>query len=427
MRDSFGEAEFTSARGHHKLRNKIYMPDFSKIALITTGGTIAGVTKETTSARYSPAVLNGKALLQTLFGTLPSSENLPFSDSPHNLFGDTLETPKNSVQTPNLPKLFEFGSFDSANVDDEVLLSLARFVENVLKDEIQGDDAIEGVVITHGTDSLEESALFLELVLNAQKPIVFTGSMRASNALGSDGARNLYNAFLFCAHLVDLQKGTQAESKSAQIPPTQGIFIALGDSIFAPFNLMKFHTSDTNAFEQSGAIGRIVDSQVFFSYAKKHLNQTLRESFALTHLGKSLPKVEILYSHQNDYCALLAAFLFVQGIRGIVVAGMGNGSLNDRILSAQEKEALVKILPDSTSLCAQKELRQKEVLEFLHARGLVIVISSRVPFGTTTQRNFLSAWNFNPQKARILLMLLLQARDSHVLEESRFQEVFYLF
>lgn len=402
------------------------MLDFSKIALITTGGTIAGVAKETTSTRYSPAVLNGEALLQTLFSTLPFFENPPF------------ESPQNSAQASNLPKLFEFGSFDSANVDDETLLSLARFVENVLKNGTQGDEAmgeaamseaIEGVVITHGTDSLEESALFLELVLNAQKPIILTGSMRASNALGSDGARNLYNAFLLCAHLVDLQKSAQnmTESKSTQILPTQGIFITLGDSIFAPFNLMKFHTLDTNAFEQSGAIGRIVDSRVFFSCVKKPLNQALRESFALTHLGKSLPKVQILYSHQNDYCALLAAFLFTQGVRGIVIAGMGNGSLNDRILSAQEKEALARILPDSASLCAQKELRQKEVLEFLHARGLVIVISSRVPFGTITQCNFLSTWNFNPQKARILLMLLLHARDSHALEESHFQEIFCLF
>ncbi len=392
------------------------MLDFSKIALITTGGTIAGVAKETTSTRYSPAVLNGETLLQTLFENLPFFENLSF------------ENPQNNVQI--LPKLFEFGSFDSANVDDEILLSLAHFVENVLKNEAQGD-AVDGIVITNGTDSLEESALFLELVLNAKIPIVLTGSMRASNALGSDGARNLYNAFLLCAHLVDLQKSTHAtESKLAQIPPsppTQGVFITLGDSIFAPLNLMKFHTLDTNAFEQSGAIGRIVDSRVFFSHTKKPLNQVLRENFALAHLGESLPKVQILYSHQNDYCALLAAFLFTQGVRGIIIAGMGNGSLNNRILSAQEKETLAEIFPDSAPLCAQKELRQKEVLEFLHTRGLAIVISSRVPFGAITQRNFLSAWNLNPQKARILLMLLLHARDSHVLDELHFQEVFCAF
>lgn len=301
-----------------------------KITILATGGTIAGSAKsDTLTTNYQAGVLG----IDTLINAVPEIKNLA------EISGEQL------------------ANIDSKDMSDEILLRLATRVKEALK-------SADGVVITHGTDTMEESAYFLSLVVKSDKAVVLVGAMRPATAISADGPKNLYNAVAL------------ATDKRAK-----GVFVAMNDKIFAPRAVQKTHTLNLNAFE-FGEIGTIIDGKAKF-YSTSSTKSNLH--FDISKL-KTLPKVAILYSHANDESAVAANALFESGVKALIIAGSGAGSIHET---------------------------HKNALKNLLKKGAKIVVSSRVKQGfvalSEDDKNlgFISAGDLNPQKARILLQLAL--------------------
>ncbi len=252
---------------------------------------------------------------------------------------------------------------DSRALTTVRLLRLARLVERCVQDA-----DVDGVVITHGTDSLEETAFFLHLTVRSPKPVVLVGAMRPASALSADGPLNLNNALLVARDPASRDRG---------------VLVALNDRILAARHVAKHHTTHVDAFgaDGMGVLGAICDGQVAYA-----LRPDLPASpvFPLKGLP-TLPPVDIILDYQDaplhPYQAAIQA-----GVRGIVVAGMGNGSLS----------------PAAERGCAQAR-----------RRGLVCIRASRVPRGTVTAQpsdkacGLLASHRLNPLQARIALRLAL--------------------
>jgi L-asparaginase type II len=231
---------------------------------------------------------------------------------------------------------------------------------------------VDGIVITHGTDTLEETAYFLDLVVKSRKPVVLVGAMRPSTALSADGPINLYNAVLLAASAEAVGKG---------------VLVALNDQIHAARDVTKTNTSTLDSFKTTelGLLGYIQGSKPFF-YRTSSRKHTLDAEFDISKID-SLPQVDIIYGYANMGPVALDAFV-AAGAKGIVHAGVGDGSLASRVTPAL------------------KSARQK---------GVLIVRASRVGQGIVARNgeanddelDFVVADTLNAQKARILLMLAL--------------------
>ncbi|MGX2982889.1 asparaginase [Helicobacter sp. 23-1045] len=312
--------------------------DLAKIAILATGGTIAGKADDIfTTTKYKAGVLG----IETLINATKEIKNL---------------AQITFKQVANI---------DSCEIDDRALLKLARHCENALKNA-------DGVVITHGTDTMEESAYFLHLVMKGDKPIVLTGAMRPFGASGADGGRNLYNAVALAAN-----------------PRASGVMVAMNDRIFRAREVQKTHTMNVNAFE-FGEMGCFVDGEAIFS---RVLGIRAKSPAFNIAKRKTLPKVDVLCSYAGDGVLISAKALFANGAKGIIIACSGAGS----ICSAH-----------------------KNALKLLVKKGLKIVIASRVKSGfvKVDDLDFISARDLSPQKARILLSLsLTQTNDSKKIAE----------
>ncbi|WP_242539763.1 type II asparaginase [Trinickia mobilis] len=257
-------------------------------------------------------------------------------------------------------------SVDSHDIDNAMLLTIARRVDAVLS---QPD--VEGVVLTHGTDTLEETAYFLNLTIKRSKPIVVVGAMRPSTALSADGPLNLYNA-------VRVATSAQAAGK--------GVLVVLNDRIGAARYVSKTSTTATDAFRsfEQGCIGEIAGGKIHFYNMPTGIHTQATE-FPIQGVGDDLPLVDIIYDHQNAGTHLYDAAIRA-GVRGIVLAATGNGSLS-RTARAGARSAL------------HHDVR--------------FVRSTRVAQGVVTSLaddemlHMVAANSLNPQKARILLMLAL--------------------
>ncbi|PFH20272.1 type II asparaginase [Burkholderia sp. JKS000303] len=321
------------------------------VVVLATGGTIAGTAaNETQSTGYKPGVLTADALLKSV---------------------------------PSLGKVAQVSSEQVANVGSEnvtnaILLKLAKRVNQLLA---QPD--IAGVVITHGTDTLEETAYFLNLVVKSDKPVVLTGSMRPSTAISADGPSNL------------LQAVTVAASPTAR---GRGVMIVLNDRIGSARYTTKTNANTLDTFQSpdDGYLGTLIDNVPHFETAVTKL-QTTQTPFDVSRLD-SLPEVDIVYGHQNDGGYMYDAAV-AHGARGIVVAGVGAGS-----------ESLLT-LPSI-----------KKAID----KGVIVVRSSRAASGYIPEDPAylgLLGDNLDPQKARILLMLALTVTN----EPNRVQEMFHQF
>lgn len=300
-----------------------------KVAILATGGTIAGSKLATTG--YTAGVLGVDALINAV----PELKNLAKISSE------------------------QIANVDSKDMTDAIWLKLAKRCNELL-------NKVSGIVITHGTDTMEETAFFLSLVLKSDKPVVLVGAMRPTTAISADGPKNLYNAVSLAAN-----------------PNAKGVMVAMNDKIFAARNVQKTHTLNVNAFE-FGELGYIIDGEMFFD--KVWLKtQAKRAEFDISKL-ESLPKVDILYTYSNDGSGVAARSLFKAGTKGLIIAGSGAGSIHNF---------------------------QKDVLKTLLKKGLKVVVSSRVKAGFVfvsdedKKLGFISAQDLNPQKARVLLMLAL--------------------
>ncbi|ETS29920.1 L-asparaginase 2 [Photorhabdus temperata] len=306
------------------------------ITLLATGGTIAGGGKSATESSY----VAGKVGVDALVDAVPEIKDIV------NLKGE---------------QVFNIGSQD---MNDQVWLTLAR--------KINADcDKTDGFVITHGTDTMEETAYFLDLTTQCQKPIVMVGAMRPSTALGADGPLNLYNAVVVAS-----------DKESAN----RGVLMAMNNAVISGRTVVKMSTTEVQAFQpiNAGAEGFVHNGKVnYYTEAKPRADKAI---FDVSKLDK-LPKVGIVYNYANA-SDLPAKALLNDGYQGIVSAGVGNGNMYKAIFDTLAKAA-------------------KE--------GVVVVRASRVPVGYVTQDaevddskyGFVASERLNPQKARVLLQLAL--------------------
>ena len=310
-----------------------------KVHILATGGTIAGVGSSSAQSNYTA----GQVAIGTLLDAVPDVNN--YAD----VTGE---------------QVVKIGSQDMM---DHIWLTLAKRINVLLS-----SDEVDGIVITHGTDTMEETAYFLNLTVKSDKPVVLVGAMLPSTAISADGPRNLLNAVVTAA---------APESKG------KGVLCVMDGKILGAQSLTKTHTLDASTFKapNDGALGYLHNGLVFYKHTplKKH---TLQSDFDVMSLDK-LPKVDIVYTYSNMDPDLVAPLL-KNGYKGIVHAGLGNGNIHKDIFPL-----LIK---------ARK-------------KGIAVVRSSRVPFGPTTldgevddaEFEFVASQDLNPQKARILLMLAL--------------------
>ncbi|MGW9530609.1 type II asparaginase [Paenibacillus terrae] len=308
------------------------------IKILATGGTIAGSSAvNTDTTDYKAGALG----IETLIKAVPEMKSIA------NVSGE---------QVVNV---------GSPDINNDILLKLAKRTNELL-----ARDDVDGVVITHGTDTLEETAYFLDLVVKSDKPVVVVGSMRPATAISADGPFNLYNA---------VKVAGASGSKG------QGVLVLLNDRIGAARYITKTNATTVDTFKsvEQGYLGAVVGDQVYY-YNKSVRKHTTASVFDISNLTE-LPQVDILYEYQNNgrylYDAAVAA-----GAKGIVVAGSGNGSLSKA--STEGAEAAGK-------------------------KGVIIARSTRAGSGVVSPStkdaalNFVSTDSLNPQKARILLMLAL--------------------
>ena len=263
----------------------------------------------------------------------------------------------------------QISNIDSANMRDEIWLKLAKEINQIL------DSDFDGVVITHGTDTMEETAYFLHLTIKSYKPVILVGAMRPSNSVSSDGAKNLYNA-------VALAANKESEFK--------GVMVTMNDKILSARGVTKTHTLNLDAFSSPdfGDLGYMVDGKAYF-YSAITKAHTTNIPFDISQIS-NLPKVDILYSYSNDGNAVAAKALFANGTKGLIIAGSGAGSIHED---------------------------HEKALKELISQGLKVVVSSRISQGRVALNSekksfgFISAEELKPQKARVLLMLSLIKTD----------------
>ncbi|EOB3231720.1 type II asparaginase, partial [Campylobacter upsaliensis] len=262
-----------------------------KVAILATGGTIAGsIDSAVATTGYTAGVVGVDVLIKAV----PEIQNLAKIEGQ------------------------QIANIDSSNMRDEIWLKLAQEINKLFA------SGVDGVVITHGTDTMEETAYFLNLTIKSDKPVVLVGAMRPSTAISADGPKNLYNAVALAA------------DKNAR---GKGVMVAMNDKIQSARAVVKTHTLNVDAFSSPdfGDMGYIVDGKVYFynNVAKAHTKKT---PFDVKNL-KELPKVDILYSYSNDGSGVAAKALFENGTKGIVVAGSGAGSIHEA-----QKEVLKELL-----------------------------------------------------------------------------------
>ena len=317
------------------------------ILLIGTGGTIAGVGAEGKTSGYDSAQIK----VNNILSGVPHIEDLA-----------------------NV-KAEELYSIDSCNMDIDKLINLSCYIE-----EMAAREDIDGFVIAHGTDTLEETAYFLNLTIHTHKPIVLTGSMRPSTAISADGPFNLYQA-------VALARSPEAEGK--------GVLVVFSDAIYGARDVIKVNTFKTDAFNQKdmGSFGYMRDDKAYFynHSIKKH---TLSSEFKISK-GMKLPNVEVVnyYLGRRDDVLKYASKI----AEGIVLGGAGCGGASEKW--------------------------NNEIEDMLKS-GIVVVRSSRISNGLVTHsddeifKKGVYANSLTPQKARILLMLALtKTRDIEKIQD----------
>lgn len=326
------------------------------VYILATGGTIAGTGASATASGYTA----GQVAIQSLIDAVPQIKDVA------DVTGE---------------QIVNIGSQD---MNDQVWLTLAKRINELL-----ATDAVDGIVITHGTDTMEETAYFLNLTVHSDKPVVLTGAMRPSTAMSADGPLNLYNSVV-----------TAADPSSKG----RGVMVVMNGIILGAHGTQKMNTVDVQTFQDpdGGKLGYIYNSKPYYilSTLKKHTTESV---FDVTNLDK-LPKVGIVYAYSNIEADIMTPFLDkANGYQGVIHAGLGNGNYHKNIFP--------------TLFEARKQ-------------GIIVVRSSRVPTGPTTlydevddaKYQFVASWELNPQKARVLLMLALTKTNDWQQIQKYFEE-----
>jgi L-asparaginase len=309
-----------------------------RIAVLATGGTIAGEAGDAAkTSGYKAGVVGVDKLLHAV---------------------------------PSLSQVARIHAEQVASIDSKDMTPALWTTLGMRVNALLAQDDIDGIVITHGTDTLEETAYLLHLTVKSEKPVVLTAAMRPATALSADGPLNLLNAV------------TVAASRESW---KQGVLVAFNNQIHSARDVTKTNTYSVDAFRSpdGGALGWVQDAQVEYqrSVVRPH---TLQAPFQIV---ADWPEVEIVTSYAGASRVLIDA-LVADGVKGLVIAGTGNGSIHSTLQHA-----------------VADAIRQ----------GVAVVRSSRVGSGHVMRNGAapddalgsISAGTLNPYKARVLLMLAL--------------------
>jgi L-asparaginase len=323
------------------------------VRVLATGGTIAGAQANATEYGYKSASYDVNSLLAAV---------------------------------ANLDKLAaitgeQVANIGSQDMSDEIWLRLAKRLNAVL-----AEPGIAGVLITHGTDTLEETSYFLSLVTKSDKPVVMVGSMRPATAISADGPGNLYNGIA-----VTVDPGAKGK----------GTLVVLNDEIHYARNVVKTDTTSVQTFRSvnRGPAGVVHTGRIdWFEPMDRRLGPV--SEFSVDGLDE-LPRVDVIYAHASMSPDLIDAA--VRGdAKGIVVAGVGDGNMTTPALDAVIRAAKA---------------------------GVVVVRSTRLPSGIVLRNNevdddrlgLVASGELNPAKSRVLLQLALTKTRDPV----RIQKMFY--
>lgn len=316
------------------------------IALIGTGGTIAGQgASETDLTGYVSGVLG----LDEILTAVPQAQ----------AYGPFLFT--------------EFSNMESSDMREQQWLALARLVQSYVNRE-----DVAGVVITHGTDSMEETSYFLHLTVATDKPVIMTGAMRPAGALSADGPLHILQA-------LQLARSPQAVGK--------GVLVTLNGYIDGAREVTKQNTTDVATFGNRifGHLGIMQEGEAHFYQASVRCH-TKDSEFAVDNLVDTLPSVALLTCYAGIEDSLVAAVLNTS-IEGLVLAGLGHGTLPRQVIELTQNLSIPCVRSSRTG------------------SGIV----SAIP--TDRVRGYLVSDSLSPQKARILLMLgLTKTQDREQLQ-----------
>lgn len=322
-----------------------------KIVLITLGGTISAKGKNRLDLKdYRSGLIDGDYYL----------EDIP------------------EIKELAEVEVLQIDNISSTDINSQHWLLLKQKIEFYLNDR-----DFDGAVITHGTNTLEETAYFLHLTLNTSKPVVLVGSQRPYTAISSDAHLNLLHAFQVAIHPDSVGKG---------------VLVVFNNKIHSAREVTKTDTYDVETFKsgETGCLGYIDAGHQVVYYRNPVRRHTTQSEFSKIAIS-DLPNVAIVYSYAGADGDLINYIVSSKKYKGIVIAGTGAGRF-----SRGEKEALKKAIDN----------------------GLFIVRSNRGGHGRVIDidpykdLNAISGDNLNPQKCRILLMLaLLKYNDVRQIQE----------
>ncbi|HEV7801131.1 MAG TPA: asparaginase [Burkholderiales bacterium] len=310
------------------------------VVVLSTGGTIAGRGGSTMSlSEYKSGSILGSELVDAV------PEIKQFADV----------------------RVEQISNVGSTNMNIAIWRKLAERINAIYEQ----DANVAGIVITHGTNTIEETAYFLNLTVKHDRPVVLVGAQRPATALSADGPLNLVNG---------VRAAAARESRG------KGVLVVLNDEINAARDVTKTNTYRAETFK-SGELGFLgyVDQDRVAYYRQPIKRHTVNSEFDVKTI-KDLPKVEIVYAYAEPANPVVIDALVKHGVRGIVIAGTGAGGMSDAEKDAAKKASASKV---------------------------VFVRASRVGNGRVIPRKeyddlgMIAGDNLNPQKARILLMLAL--------------------
>ncbi|MRX68627.1 L-asparaginase [Flavobacterium resistens] len=310
-----------------------------KVLILATGGTIAGAAKSGVQSGYT----SGQVTIDAMVNAVPDALKLA------DIKGE------------------QIANVGSQDMSFEIMMKVANRIN-----ELASSKDVDGFVITHGTDTMEETAYFLNLVVKTDKPVVLVGSMRPSTAISADGPLNLYNAIAVAA---------DPNAKG------HGVLLVMNDWIHSAQSLTKVSTTAVQTFMSPirGLIGTTAYGvNDFYHYPDQKFGKT--SEFDVKGVT-SFPRVDIIYADADMKPDLIDASI-EKGAKGIVIAGVGNGNMNKASLDA----------------CARAS-----------KKGIIVVRSTRVATGIVGRNvecnddelGLIASYGLNPQKARILLTVAL--------------------
>ena len=308
-----------------------------RVIVLATGGTISGTADARSAIGYNSGERTGKQLIKDVPGI-------------------------EKFATISAEQISNIGSQD---MNDKVWFQLAKRIN-----EIFDRGEADGVVITHGTDTMEETAFFLKNVIHSTRPVVLVGSMRPGGVTSADGPNNLLEA-------VEVAASPQSQGR--------GVMVVMNDTIHDPRWITKTNTTSLQTFlsPNAGPIGYVDPASIRFVAPVL----AARKSPYTLPVDGQLPRVEIIFAHSN-MDATQIDHAIADKAKGIVIAGVGDGDVSNAAMLAMQRAAKM---------------------------GVVVVRSSRVGSGFVNRNvevdddksGFVASLDLNPEKARLLTQLLI--------------------